>query len=147
MTWSRGLGPGLLLVVQAALHFLVVAVVVEGQELVQDVDAGLRADREAGALRGLVEAVAEVDLPPGRQRRGRDPGLELADLRLAFLIEGVRFADRFVDLDVDLAEMDEVRSRLSVSSLDEIVELGKPHDRAFHHGSPEGVQFDFLSVP
>ena len=34
--------------------------------------------------------------------------LELADLRLALLVEGVGLADRFVDLDVDLAEMDDV---------------------------------------
>ena len=112
---------------QAALHLLVVAVVVEGQELVQDVDASLRADREAGALRGLVEAVAEIDLPPGRQRRGRDPVLELADLRLALLVEGVGLADRLVDLDVDLAEMDDVGIVVRLSLFTSFVELGEAH--------------------
>jgi len=49
---------------EALLDFLVVALVVEVQEAGEDFPTGRLADRESGALLGLVEAVTEVEIGP-----------------------------------------------------------------------------------
>jgi hypothetical protein len=46
------------------LHFLGVALVVKLQQTLEDFTAGGFADREAGALLGFVEPVAEFEIGP-----------------------------------------------------------------------------------
>ena len=54
----------LLLIVEALLILLVVALVVELQEASEDFAAGRLANSEPGTLLGLVKAVAEVEVGP-----------------------------------------------------------------------------------
>ena len=73
-----------LLVVEALLDFLGVALVVELQQAGEDFPAGRFADREPDALLGLVEAVAEVEVGPAV---GGGDGLIHLDVEVTELLD------------------------------------------------------------
>ena len=81
---GRAGGFALLLVVEALGDLLGVPLVVELQEAGEDFPAGRLADREAGALLGLVEAVAEVEVGPAV---GGGDGLVHLDVEVTELLD------------------------------------------------------------